>query len=140
MSSLHMRQISRDEVCNVGSWLREKRRTVHNFSIDMEENECTISEASDDFSTSETLLGDKDNHIDQIACIESKYESDSDGDNDVRIGTKKLFPSSHPCNRLRLVEGRVQVVGFAANVTTVPKDPRIRRKAFWDQVMYYVLR
>lgn len=134
---LFTNRVSQNDGCCVESWSKESEGFfIHSLENDM--NECTTSESSDDFSTSETLLGDKDIHIEQSLCSDHRVEIDLESDFEPETCSRRIYGNLHPGNRLRLVEGRVQVVGFAANATTIPPDPRLSRRIFWDQVLFYV--
>jgi hypothetical protein len=84
-----------------------------------------------------------------MGAIEEDDEASTDLDGSeiiLRTSTSSIKRQDVQVSRgLRLVDGRLQVVGFApqSQAKVNPSKPRIRarsQKSFWNQVMFYVLK
>jgi hypothetical protein len=84
-----------------------------------------------------------------MGAIEEDSEASADLDDAGRVHSRSSSGTNRhhvqDSRRLRLVEGRLQVVGFASdsNAKTNSVKPKMRarsQKSFWDQVMFYVLK
>ena len=85
------------------------------------------SDISDDLSTAESIENQKISDYPQ-------HFPDIEQD----LVPRKCFGNLHPSNRLRLVEGRLQVIGFSSRPTLIPGNQRQARNVFWEHVVYYL--